>query len=105
MQRFILKRKNKIALIGGVLIAIAFSAELIAKNISATHETAHIVALCSFIAASILGAAPIAIQAFQSLKVRVVSIDVLVTIAVGGAFLIQNFEESAIVTYLFLFGA
>ena len=105
MQRFILKRKNKIALIGGVLIAIAFSAELIAKNISATHETAHIVALCSFIAASILGAAPIAIQAFQSLKVRVVSIDVLVTIAVGGAFLIQNFEESAIVTFLFLFGA
>ena len=29
----------------------------------------------------------------------------LVTIAVIGAFLIQNYEESAIVTFLFLFGS
>ncbi|WP_407672774.1 heavy metal translocating P-type ATPase [Pallidibacillus thermolactis] len=55
--------------------------------------------------ASVLGVAPIAIQAYQALKVKVVSIDVLVTIAVTGAFLIKNFEESAIVTLLFLFGA
>ena len=34
-----------------------------------------------------------------------VSIDVLVTIAVTGAFIISNYEESAIVTFLFLFGA
>src|SRR5699024_128669 len=32
-------------------------------------------------------------------------IDLLVTIAVVGAFFIRNFEESAIVTFLFLFGA
>ncbi len=48
---------------------------------------------------------PIAIQAFQALRVKVVSIDVLVTVAVVGAFVIRNFEESAIVTFLFLFGA
>ncbi len=48
---------------------------------------------------------PIAIQAVQALKVKVISIDVLVTIAVIGAFLIKNLEESAIVTFLFLFGA
>ena len=59
----------------------------------------------ALIIASILGAAPIAIQAYQALRVKVVSIDVLVTIAVFGAFLIGNFEESAIVTFLFLFGA
>src|SRR5690554_4649129 len=59
----------------------------------------------ALIIASIIGVAPIAIQAYQALRVKVVSIDVLVTIAVGGAFLIQNFEESAIVTFLFLFGA
>src|SRR5699024_7794549 len=59
----------------------------------------------ALIIASILGVAPIAIQAYQALKVKVVSIDVLITIAVIGAFLIQNFEESAIVTFLFLFGA
>ena len=39
------------------------------------------------------------------MKVKVVSIDVLVTIAVVGAFFIKDFEESAIVTFLFLFGA
>ena len=49
--------------------------------------------------------APIAIQAFGALKVKVISIDVLVTIAVIGALLIQNYEESAIVTFLFLFGS
>ena len=59
----------------------------------------------SLIIASIIGVAPIAIQAYQALKVKVVSIDVLVTIAVIGAFIIRNFEESAIVTFLFLFGA
>jgi Cd2+/Zn2+-exporting ATPase len=59
----------------------------------------------SLIIASILGIAPIAIQAYQALKVKVVSIDVLVTIAVIGAVLIQNYEESAIVTFLFLFGS
>jgi Cd2+/Zn2+-exporting ATPase len=57
------------------------------------------------VTASVLGVAPIAIQAYQALKVKVVSIDVLVTIAVAGAFFIKNFEESAIVTFLFLFGA
>src|SRR5699024_11572167 len=59
----------------------------------------------SLIIASILGIAPIAIQAYQSIKVKVISIDVLVTIAVVGAVVIQNYEESAIVTFLFLFGA
>jgi Cd2+/Zn2+-exporting ATPase len=59
----------------------------------------------SLIAASVLGVTPIIIQAYQALMVRVVSIDVLVTIAVLGAFFIRNFEESAIVTFLFLFGA
>src|SRR5690606_2838937 len=59
----------------------------------------------ALITASVIGIAPIAIQAYQALKVKVISIDVLVTIAVAGAFIIRNFEESAIVTFLFLFGA
>ncbi len=59
----------------------------------------------SLIIASLLGIAPIAIQAYQALRVKVVSIDVLVTIAVTGAFIIRNYEEAAIVTFLFLFGA
>ncbi len=97
MQRFILGKKNLIALISAVLIAIGFTSSLGFKN-----ET---LAVMAFVTASVLGATPIAIQAYQALKVKVVSIDVLVTIAVIGAFIVQNFEESAVVTFLFLFGA
>jgi Cd2+/Zn2+-exporting ATPase len=97
LQRTILKKKNHITLINGILIVVAFTSKLVFGNID--------VFTWALIIASILGAAPIAIQAYQALKVKVVSIDVLVTIAVGGAFLINNFEESAIVTFLFLFGA
>ena len=97
MQRFILSKKNQIALISAILIVIGFTGEMAFHN-----ET---VAIGSLAIASILGVAPIAIQAYQALKVKVVSIDVLVTIAVVGAFFIKNFEESAIVTFLFLFGA
>ena len=97
MQRFILSKKNQIALISAILIVIGFTGEMAFHN-----ET---VAIGSLAIASILGVAPIAIQAYQALKVKVVSIDVLVTIAVVGAFFIKNFEEAAIVTFLFLFGA
>jgi len=97
MQRFILSKKNHIVLISAVLIVIGFTSELGFKN--------EVVAIWSLAIASILGVAPIAIQAYQALKVKVVSIDVLVTIAVVGAFFIKDFEESAIVTFLFLFGA
>ena len=97
MQRFILGKRNQIALISGILIVIGFFSHFVLKNATLFNW--------SFIIASILGAAPIAIQAYQALKVKVVSIDVLVTIAVIGAFLIQNYEESAIVTFLFLFGS
>lgn len=97
MQRLILRKKNNIALIGGILIVIGFTGEWVFKN--------EVMAIWSLVIASILGVTPIAIQAYQALKVKVVSIDVLVTIAVIGAFFIRNFEESAIVTFLFLFGA
>lgn len=97
MQRFILSRKNHITIISAILIAVGFASELVFHN-----ET---IAVWSLIIASILGVAPIAIQAFQAMSVKVVSIDVLVTIAVAGAFVIKNYEESAIVTFLFLFGA
>ena len=97
MQRFILSKKNHITLISAILIVFGFISGLGFQN-----ET---VAIWSLAIASMLGIAPIAIQAYQALKIRVVSIDVLVTVAVIGAFLLQNFEESAIVTFLFLFGA
>ncbi len=97
MQRFILGKKNQITIASAILIVIAFISELGFGN----EE----IFTWALVTASIIGVAPIAIQAYQALKVKVVSIDVLVTIAVIGAFVIRNFEESAIVTFLFLFGA
>jgi Cd2+/Zn2+-exporting ATPase len=97
MQRRILRQKNMITVTSGALITVGFLSLWAWSNV--------LVFEWALIIASILGVAPIAIQAYQALRVRVVSIDVLVTIAVLGAFLIRNFEESAIVTFLFLFGA
>ena len=97
MQRFIFRNKNNITLLSAILIATAY--------ISFWAAGSNEVFTIALIIASVIGATPIAIQAYQALKVKVVSIDVLVTIAVIGAFLIQNYEESAIVTFLFLFGA
>lgn len=93
----ILRRKNQITLISGILIALAFISKWTMNNMD--------IFIWALIIASILGLLPIAIQAVQALRVKVVSIDVLVTIAVLGAFIIKNYEESAIVTFLFLLGA
>ncbi|NLV83597.1 MAG: cation-transporting P-type ATPase, partial [Spirochaetales bacterium] len=85
MQRFILGKKHFIMLSSAVLIITAFALDL-GFNLKQ-------IAVWFLAAASALGLAPIAIQAFQALKVKVVSIDVLVTIAVIGAFALKNFEE------------
>lgn len=97
MQKFILSQKNQITFISGVLILLGFIAHFAFGN-EELFNTA-------FILVSLLGVLPIVLQAISALKVKVVSIDLLVTIAVVGAFFIQNYEESAIVTFLFLFGA
>lgn len=97
MTRFIFKHKNKIMIASLLLIISGFTA-LYAFE----HE---LIFKITFITASIIGVLPIALGAYQALRVKVVSIDVLVTIAVIGAFIIKSYEESAVVTFLFLFGA
>lgn len=97
MQAKIFKNKNNLMIVSGALIIIGYISYFVFGN----HDIFEI----TLIIASILGTLPIALQAYQALRVKVVSIDVLVTIAVIGAFIIKNYEESAIVTFLFLFGA
>ena len=97
VQRFILGSKTKISLLSFILIVTGFISHY-AFNYELLTEI-------TFIIASVIGVIPIAIQAYQSLRVKVISIDLLVTIAVIGAFIIANYEESAIVTFLFLFGS
>ena len=97
LQRFIKKYLNGIIIASGVLVTIGLLSEYI------FHQ--ELVAVSTMIIASIIGAFPIMVQAFQSLKNKVISIELLVSIAVIGAFFIQEYHESAIVTFLFLFGA
>ncbi len=97
MQKWLIKNRNRLTAITGILIVLAFAAKWLFKS-----ETAESGLL---LAASLIGGFPIAASAWQALKVKVISIDLLVTLAILGAFVIQEFEESAIVAFLFLFGA
>lgn len=97
MQKWLMKNRNRLTAITGILIVLAFAAKWLFKS-----ETAEFGLL---LAASLIGGFPIAASAWQALKVRVISIDLLVTLAILGSFVIQEFEESAIVAFLFLFGA
>ncbi len=100
MQGFvkhILIRKNRIMTACGMLTAAAFVIKWATGDMVMFERI--------LILSSVLGVLPIAVQAVRALRVKVVSIDVLVTIAVIGAFIIESYEESAIVTFLFLFGA
>ena len=94
-MRFITKYKNIFALINGLLLILAGIFKL--SNLYAGTKW-------SLIIAGIVGVVPIGMQAISALKIKVISIDVLVTIAVIGALLINEPVEAAVVTFLFLFG-
>ncbi len=55
--------------------------------------------------AAIVAGAPTAVRAFQALRAKAFSIDLLVTIAVVGALIIGEYVEAAVVAFLFIFGA
>ena len=63
MQRFVLGRRNQITLVSAIVIAAAFVSKLAFKN--------EVVFEWALLVASILGAVPIAIQAYQALRVKV----------------------------------
>ena len=56
------------------------------------------------LAATILAGVPIFLKAVRAIRYKVVGIDALVTIAVGGALVIGEYWEAAAVTYLFMLG-
>lgn len=95
-QKWLQDHLNQITFIVGGFIVLGYAGKFL--HMSLLYKIALIIA-------SIMAVIPIALHAYQALKVKVVSIEVLVTIAVFGAFMIGEYNESAIVTFLFLFGS
>lgn len=96
MIKKINSHKNHITAVSGILIVLGYITRL------AGMENVRNVLL---IIASILASFPIAIKAWQALRMKAFSIELLVTIAVIGALYLKEYTESSVVTFLFLFGA
>ncbi len=96
MIQLINSHKNHITAISGFLIVSGF-----VTGLAGYEEIRSIL----YIAATIIAGVPILIRAIQALLLKAFSIELLVSIAVIGALFIQEYTESAVVTFLFLFGA
>ncbi|WP_138420046.1 heavy metal translocating P-type ATPase [Aquibacillus sediminis] len=96
MIQHINQHKNHITALSAILIAFAFIA-----NISGSSGLQN----GALIVATAIASVPIFIKAYQALRLKAFSIELLVTIAVIGALFIDEYVESAVVTFLFLFGA
>lgn len=90
------KNKNIVTLVTGSLL-------LVALVIYAFRSSSPILDLILVMIAVIAGS-PITIKALMALKMRVFSIDLLVSIAVVGALIIGEFTEAAVVSFLFILG-
>ena len=91
-----LSLKARTAAVSGALLLLALALHLLGQG------TLQDIVL---VIASVLAGAPIAVAAWRALRVRTFSIDLLVTIAVVGALIIGEFVESAVVSFLFIFGS
>ncbi len=87
--------KHNITFLSGILIALGFIASFLERTEWRNGF---------LLVATIIAIIPIGMKAWQAIKMKVFSIEMLVTIAVVGALLIQEYTESAVVTFLFLFG-
>lgn len=96
IQQFFTKYRRQIVVFTTVLLALAELAHFGGHNLLAYQVIMAI--------AGIIGLAPILLTAILSLQVHLISIDVLVSIAVIGAFIIGEYNEAAIVTWLFMLG-
>lgn len=95
LNRFFKKYANTGMWGAGVLILLAF----------ALKGTSPVLSAVLYLAAAVAAGSPILFRAIQGLKFRVVGIEVLVSIAVLGACIIGEYNEAAVVTFLFQFGS
>lgn len=95
MIAIINKYKSHITAISFILIVMGFISGL-AGNSNIKNF--------ALIIATIIASVPIFIKAYQALRMKAFSIELLVSIAVLGALYLQEYTESSVVTFLFLFG-
>ncbi|MED3554252.1 cation-translocating P-type ATPase [Cytobacillus praedii] len=95
MISMIKKHKNYITIISFILIIIGLVTGFMGYE-NFKNST--------LIIATIVAGIPIVTNAYQALRMKAFSIELLVTIAVIGALFIQEYTESSVVTFLFLFG-
>lgn len=95
-QRFFTKYKKQILVVITLLLLLAEIFKWVFK-LSLPYQILMAIA-------GVIGVIPIALTAISSLRVKLISIDVLVSLAVIGAFIIGEFNEAAIVTWLFMLG-
>lgn len=91
------KKKERVIVIAGLLIAISFLLKL--WNVLALFSD------ILMITAALSAGYPIMKNAIQALRYRILGIEALVTVAVIGAIIIQEYWEAAAVTFLFIFGS
>ena len=96
VQRFFIKYKKQVLITITILLILAEVFKWAFKLILPYQILMAI--------AGVVGVIPIILTAASSLKVKLISIDVLVSLAVIGAFIIGEFNEAAIVTWLFMLG-
>lgn len=91
------KKKERVIVIAGLLIVISFLMKL--SNMLGLFSD------ILMITAALSAGYPIMKNAIQALRYRILGIEALVTVAVIGAIMIQEYWEAAAVTFLFTFGA
>ena len=91
------KQVDRIMYAAGILLLAAFATYLFNWSRGLLNTL--------LITASLIAGAPTFLKAWKATRLKMFSIDLLVTIAVIGALIIGEYVESAAVTFLFLFGA
>ncbi|GAA0600368.1 heavy metal translocating P-type ATPase [Virgibacillus siamensis] len=89
------KHKKQITFLSGALLILALITNF------AGYDT---IRQAILIVTTIIAGVPIFIKAYQALSMKAFSIELLVSTAVIGALFIGEYVESAVVTFLFLFG-
>ena len=94
LQQFFMRYKKQLLLVNTILLLLAEGSKWLLR-MNLPYQALMLIV-------GIVGVLPIALTAISSLRVKLISIDVLVSLAVIGAFIIGEFNEEAVKTSFLL---